>query len=394
MSKKMVALTAVLVFLLAGASVFGFLMWRHKGELVASPVSFVVDAEGWSLETSSPIPLHVAGQTVSEEEVDVKYFVGRSEGDLLLKPGTYEVEVYASPVNGDGGMYRVSDPVELVVPENTDKTQTQPVPSVEASGSVESSPSESASSESVVPESVVSVEISLSPVPANEVTDEEIEAAQAAMKEAGLSEAETNTFVEATRNARQAELDRIKAQEEEERKAKEQVELMQKTFGAFAGEYWFEPAYTACGMPKKFTLDSTGKAHGGFDHGHMGVATRNEFSITFSNPVPRADGFEANYQITYAHTPGSLDSRDDYICDSPEYCTFGELYSPSSGKAIFYNSAAQSDVDVERLWFECHISDSTSSYSFSSETKPDSSTVHVIKLEENSGEYGDIFFSK
>ena len=193
-----------MVFLLVGSAVFGFLMWKHtsehKAEMEPASVSITVNAEGWSEETSSPVPLHITGQTDDKEKVDEKYFVGKSDKELALKPGVYEIEVYASPVTEAGGMYRVAEPVEIGVSKNASDAKCKCSPSAD---------------------------ITLSPIPANEITDEEIEKAQAAMKEAGLSEEEINTFVDVARKARQAELDRI----EKERKAKEEAELMQKTPG-------------------------------------------------------------------------------------------------------------------------------------------------------------------
>ncbi|MBR6458842.1 MAG: hypothetical protein IKS49_01610 [Actinomycetaceae bacterium] len=190
MSKKMVALTAVLVFLLAGASVFGFLMWKHKNEMVASPVSFVVNAEGWSEESSSPVPVRVTGETIDKEKVDEKYFIGHSEKDLVLPPGTYKVETYASPVNADGGMYKTSEPVELVVPEIQ-----------EESGAPATSASPSVSADSGVA-AVASAEINLSPVSPRELADEDIEAAYDAMRDAGLSDKEIGQFEKAVEEAK------------------------------------------------------------------------------------------------------------------------------------------------------------------------------------------------
>ena len=198
MSKKMVALTALLVFLLAGASVFGFLMWKHKEkaeEMAPTPVSFVVNAEGWSQETSSPVPIQVIGETADKEKVDVKYFLGASDEDLSLKPGTYNVEVYASPVNVDGGMYRCPKASKITVPKNTGEKQNVSKP--EKTGEAEAQSSASASADSG---SVVSAEFELSPIPANKITDEDIEKAQAAMKDAGLDEAKIKTFTDSARS--------------------------------------------------------------------------------------------------------------------------------------------------------------------------------------------------
>lgn len=191
MSKKMVAVVAVLVFLLAGAAVFGFLMWKNASDMKPAPVelkpdsvelepvfvSLTVNAEGWSEETSSPIPLHITGRTYNKEKVDEKYFVGKSDKDFALKPGSYEIEVYASPVTEAGGMYRVAEPVKIDISKDAIYAKCKCSPSAD---------------------------IALSPIPANEITDDEIEKAQAAMKEAGLSEEEINTFVDVARKARQA----------------------------------------------------------------------------------------------------------------------------------------------------------------------------------------------
>lgn len=189
MSKKMVALTAVLVFLVAAAAVFGFLMWKHKGE-AGSPVSFTVNAEGWSEETSSPVPVRVTGETIDKEKVDEKYFIGRSEKDLVLQPGTYKVETYASPVNADGGMYKTSEPVELVVPGAQEQSGG---PATSASPSVSADPGVAA---------VASAEINLSPVSPRELNDEDIEAAYDAMRDAGLSNKEIGQFEKAVEDAK------------------------------------------------------------------------------------------------------------------------------------------------------------------------------------------------
>ncbi|MBR5950227.1 MAG: hypothetical protein IKZ87_02215 [Actinomycetaceae bacterium] len=404
-SPLVIGLIALLVFGLAGAGTFAFLLYRDKSEAVAATVAFTVNADGWSEETSSPIPVHVTGETVDNEKVDEKYFIGHSENNLSLKSGTYEVEVYASPVNADGGMYSAPKPVKLVIPtkEESDEptadtvnvfenmaaaygavlddpaghiedaegvtsytyrlvdingdnlpelllahTQNKEVYSLSVfttandgtelvrldqgsflmsygassaggyRGSVCFSPTDKTffeesmsagtgdgtlskrvmtdnklepvhvkdfsmrrgeSTDDVVPADceyftadnetdlsdrnpiedmskeqsgtssdssgiTASAEISLSPAPANEITDEDIDKAQAAMKEAGLSETEINTFVDTARKARQEENDRIEAERkaEEERKAQEQKAKELEALGMYPGAGGARPA--------------------------------------------------------------------------------------------------------------------------------------------------------
>ena len=185
----------VLVFLFASAGTFGFLMWKHKNDAEASPVLFAVNTQGWDKDSSSPIPIHITGQTTQNDTVDKQYFIGGSNNDLMLQPGEYTAEVYASPVNENGGMYDAPEPTKIVVPEKTNKPEKTAEPEKptepEKTGEPETQDSPDTSNSDAP---VVTVEITLVPASPLTLTEEDREKAFKAMKDAGLSDEQIEQF--------------------------------------------------------------------------------------------------------------------------------------------------------------------------------------------------------
>lgn len=126
--KKKVIITAAVCAALVAAAIGGGILYSTSAVPEEAPVEtqgspaedfetgeaylpIEVTAEGWEEETSTPVIAHI----VSEDgEVDFYHaFDANEQADIAVDgAGVYEVS-FISPINGDGSIYRVGDPVTV-----------------------------------------------------------------------------------------------------------------------------------------------------------------------------------------------------------------------------------------------------------------------------------------
>ncbi len=104
-----VIIASVLVVLVLGS----YLLWQTfmapSSATTTHAIVLPVEAEGYSDATSTPIPLQVTGTTSAGEEINETAYLSADGTGLKLEPGTYSVQVAASPLSEDGTFYEMPD---------------------------------------------------------------------------------------------------------------------------------------------------------------------------------------------------------------------------------------------------------------------------------------------
>lgn len=106
-----IAITCIVVVLIACLAVFLVLNEKDKQAHVPVPVSFAFEASGYDSQTGSGIPIHVEGVDLDNKTVSETLLVDAGSPGLELLRGSYDITVVGSPVTGNGGIYAVPDTV-------------------------------------------------------------------------------------------------------------------------------------------------------------------------------------------------------------------------------------------------------------------------------------------
>jgi hypothetical protein len=153
-----------------------------------------VSGDGFDPSNSSPVPLHVSGTDIAQNEVSEDVFSGDDgSADVDLAPGDYQVEVAAPCLTSDGYVFKGSDSEAATVSVTMDGADAEPPMTVAA-------------------------------VDAIDVTDDDIQQAKDYAEKAGV---DSGTVDEWASKAEQNRQDAIDAKAAAEESARQEAEKQQ-----------------------------------------------------------------------------------------------------------------------------------------------------------------------
>lgn len=167
-------------------------------------IALSIDAQGLDFATSTPVPMQVSGTTFDGSFTSEEFlYDGTSASVPELERGEYAVTVIASPISGNGTMYKLAIPsTTILVTDYEAEEQLRELGHDELIGSVQA---EDSSTENAVMEGSA---LSLTPVAPIDVTDEMLAESCAALEKLGYDSSEISAhrqLVESSRNAARQE---------------------------------------------------------------------------------------------------------------------------------------------------------------------------------------------
>lgn len=194
-SKKrtvIIAVIALCVVIVAAIALFVGCAIQQKTKEVQElahqtyAVNLSIDAQGLDFATSTPVPMRLSGTTFNGNSVDEEFlFDGTSASVPELERGEYTASIIASPISGNGTMYKLAIPsTAILVTDYEAEQQLEESGHEELIGSVRAADS---FAENVVFEGSA---LSLTPTAPLDVTDEMIDETCAALEGLGYSSSE------------------------------------------------------------------------------------------------------------------------------------------------------------------------------------------------------------
>lgn len=166
---------------------------------------FNIDVPGFDYASSTPIPMRVSGTDFTGANVSQDFLYDGSVSSVPeVERGQYTISIMASPISGEGTMYKLATPaITAVVTDPTVEEQLRELGHDELIGTAQT---QDPSSDSVVYEGG---ELALTPLAPIDVTDEMLDATRDALENSGYDVTKIEDFeklVETARNAARQEL--------------------------------------------------------------------------------------------------------------------------------------------------------------------------------------------
>lgn len=162
-------------------------------------VALSIDAQGLDFATSTPVPMKVSGTTFDGNSVNEEFlYDGTSTSVPEFERGEYTVTVLASPISGDGTMYKLAIPsITILVTDYEAEQQLVELGHEELIGSVQA---EDSLTENVVMEGSA---LSLTPAAPLDVTDEMLNETCTTLENLGYPASEVSSHRQLVESARE-----------------------------------------------------------------------------------------------------------------------------------------------------------------------------------------------